>query len=181
MTSDDSRLVRAAQEDPSAFAPLYERYVDRVYGYLRSRTACGEDAADLTQQVFLQALKALRRYKPGPVPFSAWLFRIARNLAVDFHRRRPPAIAWDHLPEALQPASGEDVTRDIERWDAAARVRDLFATLDDDSREILMLRFGAELTVTEIASVMGKSPAATRMRLVRTLRAMKEQYDGQLR
>ena len=62
--SAEAALVRAAQEDLTAFAPLYERYRDRIYAYLRTRTRSAEDAADLTQQVFLQALDALPRYRP---------------------------------------------------------------------------------------------------------------------
>ena len=67
--SAEAALVRAAQEDLTAFAPLYERYRDRIYAYLRTRTRSAEDAADLTQHVFLQALDALPRYRPQRVPF----------------------------------------------------------------------------------------------------------------
>src|SRR5438270_7946671 len=90
---DEAALVRAAQDDPAAFGALYEAHVDRVYAYFRSRTENIQDATDLTQQAFLQALDALPRYRPGKVPFAAWLFRIARNLAINFHRRRRPAVA----------------------------------------------------------------------------------------
>lgn len=176
-TSDEAALVRAAQQNPVAFGALYERYADRVYAYLRARTGSAEDASDLTQQVFVQALEALPRYRLRSVPFAAWLFRIARNLATDYHRRRRGAVAWDHIPEALHPSSTEDVAGRVERREAMGHLSGLFATLDADSREILVLRFGAELTVAEIAATIGKSKAATRMRLVRTLRALHQQYQ----
>jgi RNA polymerase sigma-70 factor (ECF subfamily) len=175
---DEAVLIREAQRDRSAFGVLYERHVDRVYAYLRSRTASDDDAADLTQQVFMQALDALPRYRPRGVPFIAWLLRIARNAAINFHKRRHQATAWDLVPPALQPALWEDLGARVERNEMLER---LFQRLDAESREILILRFGADLTVAEIAAVMGKSEGATRMRLVRTLRALRERYDEDLR
>lgn len=171
---DEAELIREAQQDRSAFGPLYERHVDRVFAYLRSRTPSDDDAADLTQQVFLQALDALPRYRSRGVPFIAWLLRIARNAAVNFHKRKRQAMDWDLLPQALQPIASDEVGAGIEQRDTLGQ---LFAGLSDENREILILRFAADLTVKEIAAVLGKSEAATRMRLVRILRALREQYD----
>src|SRR5256714_13984737 len=106
--SDEVALVRAARQEPSAFGTLYDRYLGRIYAYLRARTSTDEEAADLTQQVFLQALDALPRYREGRVPFAAWLFRIARNAAIDSYRRRTSG-AWDLVPEALQPLAAHDL------------------------------------------------------------------------
>src|SRR5438128_9340275 len=110
---DEAALVRAAQEDPAAFAHLYHHYRHRVYAYLRVRLAGEEDAADLTQQVFLQALDALPRYHQKTAPFGAWLFRIARNAATDFQRRRRNTVAWDGVPEQMQPRMGRDVDAEV--------------------------------------------------------------------
>lgn len=166
---DEAALARVALSDPQAFATLYERYHDRVYAYLRTRTGTVEDAADLTQQVFLQAFDALPRYHgPGEL-FAAWIFRIARNAATDYYRRRRPTVTWDYLPAALQPSAGTDLEARAMRKEDLARLRHLLATLNDDTRELLALRFGAALTVGEIAAIIGKSEAATRKRLARTL------------
>ncbi len=75
---DDQALVRAAQADVAQFNALYHLYVERVHRYMLARTHNAEDAADLTQQVFLQALDALPRYRDRGVPFAAWVFRIAQ-------------------------------------------------------------------------------------------------------
>ncbi len=70
---DEAALVQAARKDPVAVGQLYDRYVDRVYWYARTRTATAEDAQDLTQQIFMQMIAALPRYRPDKAPFAAWL------------------------------------------------------------------------------------------------------------
>ncbi len=76
--------------------------------HICARTTTEEDAADLTQHVFVQALHALPQYRVRAAPFAAWLFRIARNVAIDAHRRRRITVAWDFIPEALQPMGERD-------------------------------------------------------------------------
>lgn len=174
--SDDADLARAAPTEPAAFETLYRRYRDRVYRYLRARTATEEDAVDLTQQVFLRVLDALPHYQAARGLFAAWLFRIARNAATDFQRRRRATVAWDLVPEALQRASGDTVEDAVLRREDFARLATLFTALDAEKREIVVLRFVARLTLAEIAAVIGKSEDATRMSLTRTLRRLKEQY-----
>ena len=177
--SEEASQVQAAQQDPAAFAPLYRRYQDRVYMYMRTRTGSDEDAADLTQQVFLRALDSLSQYRPRRGSFAAWLFRIARNAAIDWHRRQRKTVTWDVLPEALQPVADHDLEAGMLRREAAARLRTLFAELDADKQEILVLRFAAQLTIAEIAAIIGKSKAATQKMLLRTIQGLQESYHDE--
>jgi RNA polymerase sigma-70 factor (ECF subfamily) len=175
---DDDTLVSAAQEDTAAFAALYERYIGRIYRYLRARTRIEEDAADLTQQVFLRALDALPAYRPQGAPFAAWLFRIARNAATDAHRRHRDTAAWDGLPQAMQAAesgSPEEAALHTERLE---RLRDLLRDLDPGKRELLALRFAGGLSSREIALVVGKREAAVKRQLTRTIHDLKERYHA---
>jgi RNA polymerase sigma-70 factor (ECF subfamily) len=177
--ADESSLVRAAQDDPTAFAVLYHRYFDRVYAYVRARTATEDDAADLTQQVFLHALDALPRYRGARRDsFAAWLFRIARNVVTDAYRRRRATITWDLVPEALQPATEHDLDEHILRREARERLRTLFETLDPAARELLVLRFVARLSIADIAAVIGKKEDATQKKLSRLIHTLKEQYHA---
>lgn len=179
---DEAAVIRAAQRDLAAFGPLYARYVDRIYTYVCGRTgpARAEDAADLTQQVFLRALDALPRYRTRDgIPVAAWLFRIARNAATDWQRRQRPAlrtVPWETVPEELHPQAPDTADGVALRRDEIAEAHRLLASLDEETREALLLRFTAQLTFAEIGVVLGTSEDAARKRIARALHALKERY-----
>ena len=77
--NDDVLLTRAAQGDQEAFGGLYERYVDLIYNYIYYRTGNIHDAEDLTERVFMRAMRHIGNYKDRGLPFSAWLYRIAKT------------------------------------------------------------------------------------------------------
>jgi RNA polymerase sigma-70 factor (ECF subfamily) len=171
--ADEAGLVRAAQDRPEAFAVLYERHVDRIHRYLELRVGA-PDAADLTQQVFLKAFASLHRYTGRGLPFSAWLFRIARNLAMDHHRsshRTPDEL----LPDVVQIESSSPEESALQ-MEMLGRLRSLLHDLSAEKRELLAMRFGAGLTSREIGAVLGKSEAAVKKQLTRILQRIKEKY-----
>lgn len=179
--SAEEALVCEAQLDPAAFGVLYQRYRDRVYAYLRTRTRTPEDAADLTQQVFLQALDALPRYRIRGVPFAAWLLRIARNVAINEHKRRRETVTWDLLPEPLHPHLSDSTEAQVLQREAVVQLHEALSACDASAREVLALHFAAGLTVRETAAVVGRSEAAVKKQLTRTIRALKEQYHDPIR
>src|SRR5690242_17252285 len=132
----ETTLVRQARDDPSRFTPLYHRYRDRIYWYVRARVSSDEDAADLTQQVFLQALDHLHQYHEQKGPFAAWLFGIARHAASNSHRR-PRMVDWDYLPPAFQATGTDSMEADAIRRETVARVTDLVRSLPLQKRELL--------------------------------------------
>jgi RNA polymerase sigma-70 factor (ECF subfamily) len=173
------RPVDANVLDPEAFAAIYQRHLPGIYGYLLAHTRREEDACDLAQQVFTQALAALPRYRQREIPISVWLFRIARNLAVDLHRRRHPTVSWELLPDTLHPVAADDVEATVIRHEAAAHLLTVLDRLEPEKRELLILRFAGGLKVREIASLLGRSEAAVRSELRRVLQALQEHvpYD----
>jgi RNA polymerase sigma-70 factor (ECF subfamily) len=175
--ADEGDLVAAAQADPGAFDALYSRYVTRIYRYIRLRVSEEQDALDLTQQVFLKALDALPRYHPFGIPFSAWLFRIARNAVTDHHRRSKSSIAWDLLPESLHPISDADPETAALSHESFSALHATLENLDPYRRELLALRFASELTVREISAVLGKPEATVKSDLRRTLQRLKGQQS----
>ena len=174
--ADEEALVQAAQRDLAAFGLLYARYQDRIYTYLRTRTSQAEDAADLTQQVFVQALAALPRYRARGVSIAAWLFRIARNVATDWQRRQRATVSWNAIPEAFHPRASETADGALLHRETFAPLYTLLASLDAQTREALILRFTAQLSLAEIGAVLGKSEDAARKQITRALHTLKEQY-----
>jgi RNA polymerase sigma-70 factor (ECF subfamily) len=179
--ADEAAEIQAARAERGAFGALYERYRDRVYAYLRTRTNNAEDASDLMQQVFVRALDALPGYRGQPEAFAAWLFQIARNATIDHHRRRRATVAWDLLPEALQPVAVGDLEADVLRREDVEELHMVLATFDRDTRELLALRFAARLSIADTAAVVGKSEAAVKQQLARTMRRLKERYHDHVR
>ncbi len=176
---EEAAWIGAAQVDPVAFEPLYMRYRERVYRYVRTRLGNDEDAADLTQQIFLQAMAALPRYRPQGVPFAVWLFRIARHAAINRGTRDVgPGLSWDQLPELLHPLADEEPEEMAMRSEALRHLRVLLSELEPTQRELLALRFAAGLTAPQIAVLVGKKPEAVRKQIYRLLQSFKEHLQS---
>lgn len=177
-TDEETRLIRAAQADITAFDALYDRYLPRVYRYARAHSADAHDATDLTQLVFLRALEALPRYQPRGVPFAVWLFRIARHAVIDAHRRQRPSVSWETLPEAQSPVASESLDQALIRQEEQGRLRDAISRLTGEQRELLALSVAAGLSAPEIALALGIRPDAVRKRLSRVIANLKERYHA---
>jgi RNA polymerase sigma-70 factor (ECF subfamily) len=144
----DRAVNRAKQGDQEALRFLYIRYADNVYGYVASLLHDDHEAEDVTQHVFAKLMTVLPKYEPREVPFSAWILRVARNVAVD-HMRRRRAIPCDEVRE-LEPDEETGSLRTTSLTEA-------LATLPAEQREVLVLRHLVGLTPGEIAERMGKT------------------------
>jgi RNA polymerase sigma-70 factor, ECF subfamily len=169
----DDRLAVEARTDTQAFASLYERHIQRVYRYLRARGANEDDAAELAALTFERALVHIDRYRPGGSGFAPWLLRIARNAFVDAVRRQSHgALDLNAAAGLMAPGqSPEDaaIAAEERRW-----IVSLVARLPEAQRDALALRFAGGLSSREIAPVIGKSEAATKKFLTRSLATLKE-------
>jgi len=172
---EERKQILAAQRDRAAFAPLYERYVDQIYAYVFTLTRDKEQAEDVTAATFAKAIEELPRFQWRGVPYSAWLYRVAGNL-VTRERRRPGWIELDPplRADALDPA---DV---VERLDRDVEVRGAVAELPTDQRQVVLLRFGGELTCREIGDMMGRSEGAVKLLTFRALTALRRRLGAPL-
>lgn len=161
-TIDKRDEIVRAKRSPTAFAPLYERYVDAVYTYCARRVDDPEQAADLTAQIFTRALAALPTYREDGDSFRSWLFSIAHNTVIDSYRthRELVSIEADDLGRTLaHPAHGPE--RIALQMDLRDAFRAAMAELTDTQREVVAMRL-AGLTGPEIASAMDVSLAAVK-------------------
>ncbi|HEY7463924.1 MAG TPA: RNA polymerase sigma factor [Candidatus Limnocylindria bacterium] len=166
----DRADVRAAQADRAAFAVLYRRYADRVYGYAFYQLGDHHDAEDATERTFLAAMRALPAFREQGSTFRAWLFRIAHNTIANAHRTRSRRSA-DPLPEGWdRPAPDPDPAGVVALADELRDVRHAIGAMPDDRRQVILLRFVDGLSTAEIAQVLDRSPGAVRVLLHRSLR-----------
>jgi len=157
---DEESLVRRAQKhDQEAFAQIYEEYFDRIYRYITFKIGDAVEAEDLTQQVFLNTLRSISSFKWRGKPFSAWLYRIAHNQVVDYLRKKKKAVV--PLEENLASA-GDNPQQAAERKLGIERVLAAARHLTDAQREVISLRFTSELSIAQVAEVMGKSQGAVK-------------------
>ena len=114
MQDEEGLIWRARQRDQEALAQLYEENFDKIYRYVVLKVGNRTEAEDLTQQVFLNALKSISSFKWKGTPFSAWLFRIAHNQVVDYVRKSKKRVL-DPLNESLLVSSDDNPQQLIEK------------------------------------------------------------------
>jgi RNA polymerase sigma-70 factor, ECF subfamily len=142
--------AKAGEHDALRF--LYVHYSDNVYGYVRSIVRDEKEAEDLTQHVFMKLMTVIVKYDDQGVPFSGWLLRLARNVALD-HLRRRRAIVTEEVFGADTRA--EEGSRE--------RARDLHEALDslpEEQRSVMVMRHIVGLSPQEIAEHMGRSESS---------------------
>ena len=171
----DALVRRAATGDGTAFAGLYDAYAPRVRRFLRHQLGDADLAEELLQRTFIKMIEALPRYHARGLPFGAWVFRIARNVAID-HRRT--AHATVPLDAALDRASDtDDPVAAAERHQDRAVLRAAMDSLPADQREVLIWRFFAGLSPAETAVLMGRSNGAVRILQHRALTSLRGRLD----
>ena len=168
---EERSLISATQQgDRSAFSALYEENVGKVYRYLANRLGSPEDAEDLTTDVFIRAMKSLPRYRPTDVPFVGWLFRIAHNEAVNLSKKRSrestaPLADIFVAPESTEESAVQSLSH--------SELKSGMNSLTDLQQEVLNLRFGAELSISETADTMERSIQAVKFLQHSALRALR--------
>jgi RNA polymerase sigma-70 factor (ECF subfamily) len=175
-TAEDVRVLveRAQHGDRDALEELYLLHFDRIYSYLHLSVGNRHDAEDLTTQTFLKMLEAIGRFRWRSVPFSAWLFRIAHNLAMDHFRTRRRLQTEDEVPE---PAGSEESSAEDQALDSLGRtgMLELIERLSAEQRQVLTLKFLFGFVNAEVAGILGKSEGAVKSLQHRALASLEKQ------
>ena len=168
--------TRATRHDREAFGLLYDRYVTRIHQYVYYKVGSGAEAEDLTAQVFLRAWEAIGGYEWREHPFSAWLFRIARNLVVDYHRARRDTVSLEGADgrDDAEPADTDMPERSLQALFTSEQLRRAVSQLTEEQQEVIVLRFMEGYSTAEIAAMMGKREGAIRGLQFRGLAALRE-------
>jgi len=153
---------------------LYADHAAAVWRYARARVPTDADADDVTSDVFGRALRSTHTYAPGKGTPRAWLLGVARHAAADWWRRTRPEDLHAEPPDA---GTDDDPAASVLRADGADDLRRMLAVLSEREREVIGLRFGAELTSAEIGAALGVSPTAARMLLHRAVTKLRGVLD----
>ena len=156
----DLLVERARTGDAGAFGALYDRFVERIYRFIAFRVRLPSDAEDLTQLVFVKAIEALPRYEPRGVPFTGWLFRLARNAVIDFERTRHDHLDLDTALERPGEGPGPDELAALNL--AVEELSVALHTLTREQQDVIAYRFFGGLSARETAILMGKREGTVR-------------------
>ena len=174
-TDDLRRLVELAQQgDREALEALYLLHFDRIYSYLHMSVGNRHDAEDLTTQTFLKMLEAIGRFRWRSAPFSAWLFRIAHNLAMDHFRAAKRTQPEEEVPE---PPDSEEISAEEEAMHAIGRqsMLELIENLSPEQQQVLTLKFVFNFPNAEVATILGKTEGAIKSLQHRALVSLQKQ------
>jgi RNA polymerase sigma-70 factor (ECF subfamily) len=158
-------------DDPADFGALYDRYVECLYRFIYSRVHDRSLAEDLTEEVFLKALKNIESFHHRGLGVGPWLYRIAANTIVDHYRDAGRSHDMQSKLHGGQPA--DDVLELVVRRDQLRRVHRAINQLPAQQRRAMTLRFSRDLPLNEVAHLMNKSSAAVKLLVYRAVQHLR--------
>lgn len=157
----EDELVERARTDADAFGELYDHYFGQIYRFAYSRLRDQDAAEEVTQEVFMKALRAMPRYRPSGHPFSAWLYQITSNAIADHYRQHRATSSLDAAVEVVDPA--RPVAERVVESAEAQRVWAAIDSLPEQQRTAMTLKLGEDLKLAQIGAIMGKSEGAVKL------------------
>jgi RNA polymerase sigma-70 factor (ECF subfamily) len=171
----EREIIERSRKDPRAFGELYERYFDRIFNFIFRQTDDEELAGDITSQTFINALNHLTTYEFRGVPFSAWLYRIARNEINKHYRKNKRKNVFSIEEMKVR----ELIERSDETWDEEL-VQNLINFMKDlptDMLQVLELRFFEDKDFKEIAFILDITESGAKMRTYRALDKLRKNFN----
>ena len=167
-------ILCAKAGDKDAFGQLYDSYFKQIFRYVRLRCGVLQDAEDIVEEVFIRAWNNLPSFKQHREKnlFRAWLFRIAHNLLVDKFRKGDRLAPVEQVPEKIE--NDNRIETVIIRKDESVQMMEAVHRLDERMQQVIIARFGAELSHKETASMLHISPANVRVIQYRALEKLRE-------
>lgn len=176
-TSEEA-LITAAKQKPENFRFLYEKYYEQILRFVYQRLTSKDDAYDVTQQVFIQAMVSLPKYEMRGLPFSSWLYRIAINELNQLFRKEKKTRGINCSEVYLK-----DIAQEMEQPLHIAHeqaVVEAMTHLEEEDFQLVEMRFFEKRPFKEIGEILGMSEAATKMKLYRILDKLKPIISKQI-
>jgi len=179
MRTDAELLEQARRFDPDALRTLHNRLYGPVYRYVHFKVSDPQASEDLTSEVFLRMLEALKQGKMWNTTPDAWVFGITRNVVADHYRKsgRRGEVALD---ESLAVPDEQNITQRVLVAEQHEELAQAVTTLTDEQRDVVLLRFMEGLSVNDVAEMLNKTPGAVKGLQHRALRALSEAMGGSI-
>ncbi|MBB4822873.1 RNA polymerase sigma-70 factor (ECF subfamily) [Sporosarcina luteola] len=171
----DKRLIRYILKKGSnrAADALIRRYYDDLYFYLYRQVGNGNDALDLTQEVFIAALNGLNSYDDRKSSFRTWLFRIGTYKVID--ARRKVKMSWLELKD-VEWLEGKDFDESLYQQELLEKINHYVASFRPEVQEIFRLRVYGELSFPEIASLLAQKEERIKAQYYRLSKKIREEF-----
>jgi RNA polymerase sigma-70 factor (ECF subfamily) len=178
VSSQDLKLLveQAQRGNRQALEELYLLHFDRIYSYLHMSVGNRHDAEDLTTQVFVKMLESVGKFRWRSAPFSAWLFRIAHNLAMDHFRANR---RWQPEEEVPEPDPGDRSAAEEEALESIGResMLEMIGKLSHEQQQVLTLKFVFNFSNGEAATILEKTEGAIKSLQHRALASLQRQLE----
>ena len=169
----DAKAQKSHKQELKDFSKIYDKYFDKVYRFFYFRLRSPEDAEDLTAETFEKILKNLKKYEDRGLPLGAWIFRIARNMFVDFLRKKKAHIeSIDDLAPSKEPSKEFDLTK-LDNQMLTDELWEVIRTLPQTQQTLWSLKLSEDLSHKEIANIMDTSEANINVMLHRSTKTLK--------
>jgi len=179
LATNDSRLLERAREyDAQALAEIYDRYAESIYRYAYRYVGNAELAEDLTSEVFLKLLQVLGTSRAPRQQLQGWLYRVARNLAIDWFRQQAKGAILS-LNEDLTPEDGDSPSTRLELQQLQHDLREAISQLTPDQQQVIVLRFAEGRKIRDIGRLMGKSEGSVKLLQFRAINRLRTLLDNQ--
>jgi len=177
MLEDEIIFIKKAKDgEVEAFGLLYEHYMPKIYRFVLLKVSHREEAEDLTHQVFLKAWESIEQYDFQGYPFGSWLYQIARNTVIDYYRKSHPQSSLEETAVDLV-ADTPSLEKGLDEKTSLESLVKVMEKLKDIERDVVIMRFIEDLTIREVAKIIGKSEGTTNVIQHRAIKNLKDLFE----
>ncbi|MFA5173255.1 MAG: RNA polymerase sigma factor [Candidatus Paceibacterota bacterium] len=182
MIEKEENLIRqACAGKRESFGELYDFHQPRIYRFIFLKVGNREESEDITHQVFLSAWQNIKSFRIKEVPFSSWLYKIAKNKVIDYYRSKKPVSSFESMDEnAIESSSFPELL--AEKSMELERIRNAMAKITEEQQDVLIMRFVEDLPIKEVALALDKSIGAVKLiqfRAVNKLKKILKEENGE--
>lgn len=173
--SEDSVLINEAKKNMRAFEKLYDKYFEAIFRFIYQRVTTKEEAFDITSQTFMKAMESLHKYEDRGLPFSSWLYRVAKSEVYQYHRdskKLPPLNVDDNQLNQIK----EEVNQDNAKIENEKLI-EILASLTDEELPFIEMRFLEKRSFREIGEILSMTENNAKVKTHRILNKIKKRFN----